>query len=72
MPTRIWRSSGGHLTVSFKVKNTGKRAGTEIVQVYASLPDNAGEPPHRLIGWDRVELAAGEEKPVSISSQKIA
>lgn len=62
--------AGDFLTVSFKVKNIGERAGTEIVQVYASLPDNAGEPPHRLIGWDRVELAAGEEKPVSISIPK--
>lgn len=62
--------AGDFLTVSFKVKNTGERAGTEIVQVYASLPDNAGEPPQRLIGWDRVELAAGEEKPVSISIPK--
>jgi hypothetical protein len=47
-------------TVSFTVKNAGKRGGTEIAQVYASLPDAAGEPPKRLIGWARVELAAGE------------
>ena len=54
------------LAVSFTVKNTGNRAGTEIAQVYASLPDSAGEPPKRLIGWARVELAAGESKVVSI------
>lgn len=54
------------LTVSFSVKNTGKRAGTEIAQIYASLPDSAGEPPKRLIGWARVELAPGESKQVSI------
>ena len=53
-------------TVSFTVKNTGKRGGTEIAQVYASLPDAAGEPPKRLIGWSRVELAAGESKEVTI------
>jgi len=58
--------SGDALAVSFTVKNTGKRAGTEIAQVYASLPDSAGEPPKRLIGWARVELAAGESKEVSI------
>ena len=58
--------SGDQLAVSFTVKNTGKRAGTEIAQVYASLPDAAGEPPKRLIGWARVELAAGESKEVSI------
>jgi len=54
------------LAISFTVKNTGKRAGTEIAQVYASLPDAAGEPPKRLIGWARVELAPGESKDVSI------
>ena len=57
---------GATLTVSFTVKNTGRRAGTEIAQVYASLPDAAGEPPKRLIGWARVELGAGESKLVAI------
>ena len=50
------------IAVTFTVKNTGKRAGTEIAQVYASLPDAAGEPPKRLIGWARVDLAPGESK----------
>jgi beta-glucosidase len=58
--------SGEAVSVSFTVRNTGKRAGTEIAQVYASLPDAAGEPPKRLIGWVRVELAPGESKQVSI------
>jgi beta-glucosidase len=58
--------SGETVSVSFTVRNTGKRAGTEIAQVYAQLPDAAGEPPKRLIGWARVELAPGESKPVSI------
>lgn len=52
--------------ISFTVRNTGKRAGTEIAQVYASLPGTAAEPPKRLIGWARVELAPGESKQVSI------
>ena len=58
--------SGETVEVSFTVRNTGKRAGTEIAQVYASLPDAAGEPPKRLIGWARVELTPGESKQVSI------
>jgi beta-glucosidase len=57
----------GDLTaVSFTVKNSGKRPGTEIAQVYASLPDAAGEPPKRLVGWTRIELAPGESKQVSV------
>jgi beta-glucosidase len=59
--------NGDAVTVSFTVKNTGKRAGTEIAEVYASLPDSAGEPPKRLIGWTRVDLAAGESRQVSVT-----
>ncbi|MDR3739646.1 MAG: beta-glucosidase [Terracidiphilus sp.] len=61
---------GDTTTVSFTVKNTGKRAGTEIAQVYASLPDSAGEPPKRLVGWSRVELTPGESKQVSVDVAK--
>ena len=60
-------ASGHSLTVSFNVKNTGKRAGKEIVQVYATLPASAGEPPKRLIGWQKVELAAGESKTINLA-----
>jgi beta-glucosidase len=54
------------LSVSFTVKNTGRRAGTEIAQVYASFPDAAGEPPKRLIGWTRIDLGPGEAKTVTV------
>ena len=54
------------LTVSFRLKNTGKRSGEEIAEIYASLPDEAGEPPKRLVGWEKVHLEAGESKEVSL------
>jgi beta-glucosidase len=57
---------GDSTTVSFTVKNTGKYAGSEIAQIYASLPDSAGEPPKRLVGFARVELKPGESKQVSV------
>jgi hypothetical protein len=60
-------ASGHNVSVSFAVKNTGKRAGKEIAQVYASLPAATGEPPKRLIGWQKVELAPGESKTVSLT-----
>ena len=59
--------AGDGLSVSFMVKNTGKRAGTEIAQVYTGFPDAAGEPPKRLIGWTRVNLAPGEQKAVTVA-----
>jgi beta-glucosidase len=62
--------SGDGLTVSFTVKNSGKRGGTEIAQVYASLPDAAGEPPKRLVGWARVDLKPGESKVVTIPVER--
>jgi hypothetical protein len=60
------KTAGDTTSVSFTVRNTGKCVGTEIAQVYASLPDAANEPPKRLIGWARVELAPGESKQVSV------
>ncbi len=52
--------------VSFAVKNTGKRAGVEIAEVYATLPAASGEPFKRLVGWARVELKPGEAKTVTV------
>ena len=53
--------------VTFQVKNTGKRAGAEVAEVYAVLPKAAGEPFKRLIGFTKVPLAAGESKRVTVS-----
>lgn len=52
--------------VVFDVVNTGARAGAEIAQVYATLPEAAGEPFKRLVAWERVTLAAGESKSVTL------
>jgi len=54
-------------TAIVTVKNTGKRAGAEIVQMYAALPNEAGEPPKRLVGWSKVQLNPGEAKDVTIT-----
>ena len=54
-------------TVRFTVTNTGKRAGTEISEVYASLPKGADEPYKRLTGWKRVTLAPGESQSITIA-----
>ncbi|MGC5170666.1 glycoside hydrolase family 3 C-terminal domain-containing protein [Microbacterium sp. DT81.1] len=59
-------TASGTATVSFAVKNTGDVAGAEIPQVYLTFPEAAGEPGKRLIGFDRIELAAGEERTVEV------
>jgi beta-glucosidase len=53
-------------SVSFRVKNTGQRGGAETAQVYAMLPAAAGEPFKRLVAWEKVTLAPGESKAVSL------
>ena len=53
-------------TVRFTVKNTGKRAGTEIAEVYARLPKGTDESYKRLAGWKRVTLAPGESQVESL------
>jgi beta-glucosidase len=56
------------LSATFTVRNTGSRAGTEVAQVYAVLPASTGETTYkRLAGWDRVALAPGESKTVTVS-----
>jgi beta-glucosidase len=57
---------GKNVRVSFKVTNTGNRAGAEIAEVYAALPESAGEPPKRLVGWSKVKLNGGESKDVTV------
>jgi len=52
--------------VSFTVKNTGPRPGAEIAQVYVQLPSASGESYKRLAAWDRIPLAPGESKVVSL------
>lgn len=52
--------------VSFTVKNTGSRAGAEVAQVYVQLPSAAGESYKRLVAWDRMQLAPGESKTVTV------
>jgi beta-glucosidase len=54
-------------SVTFTVKNTGTRAGADVAQVYAGLPAGAGEPPRRLVAWEKIALAPGESKTVTLA-----
>jgi len=46
------------------VRNTGERAGADVVQVYAALPDP--DAPARLVGFARVEVPADGEAAFAI------
>lgn len=56
--------------VSVAVKNTGARAGDEVVQLYirrTDAPADAGLPMRALRGFKRVKLAPGEMKTVAFT-----
>ena len=63
--------TGDAAKVSVRVRNTGRRAGEEVVQLYVRAPSSAGDRRlHHLEGVARVSLAPGEEKTVSLSLAK--
>jgi beta-glucosidase len=53
-------------SVTFDVRNIGLRAGDEIAEVYVTLPDAAGEPFRKLVGFKRVSLGTGVRKTVEV------
>ena len=57
-------SGGDTVSATFTATNTGGRAGADVPQVY--LTDAAGEKRMRLLGFERVELAPGESKEVTV------
>ncbi len=59
-------------TVHFTVRNTGAHEGTEIAQVYVALPSAAKENYKRLSAWQRVKLAPGESKEVTLALQPLS
>ncbi|MCB1261414.1 MAG: glycoside hydrolase family 3 C-terminal domain-containing protein [Acidimicrobiales bacterium] len=59
--------AGPHEAISCTVTNTGDRAGSTVVQVYAGLPSSAhARPQRRLVGFRRVTLEAGASTTVAI------
>lgn len=62
-----FEAEGGEtVTASFTVTNIGDRAGTDVPQVY--LTSAPGERRMRLLGFERIELAPGESRRVSITA----
>lgn len=66
---------GGRATVSIEVKNTGKVAGDEVVQLYIHpTQSSVPQPPKELRGFERVSLKPGESKKVvlMLSGEQLA
>ncbi len=59
-------AGGDTLTIDFDVANTGARAGKDAPQVY--LTGAAGKTLQRLIGFEKVALAPGETRHVTVTA----
>jgi beta-glucosidase len=71
-PRLIADPAGSAWRVATRVRNTGPRSGAEVVQVYLSLPAAANhlgavQPPKRLVGFQKIELAAGASQDIAIA-----
>ncbi len=57
----------GKVTLTVPVTNTGKREGTETIQVYVKSLDDAGAPIKALKGFQKLMLSPGETKNFSVT-----
>ncbi len=61
-------AAGRSLAFGFNLKNTGKLDGEEVVQVYLSdLEASAAVPIHKLVGFKRVKVKAGENRRIKFT-----
>jgi beta-glucosidase len=59
--------SKGEVTISVDVKNSGKRDGDEVVQMYVAYPNSSVmHPIEELKNFRRISLHAGESRTVSL------
>lgn len=57
---------GGGIRARFTLRNTGKRRGMAVGQIYASPAAGGWEAPKRLVGFAKVDLAPGASKAVEV------
>ena len=60
------RLDGQDLVVKFQVRNTGRRDGKDVAQVYVSPMAGGWEAPKRLAAFKKVELQPGATEPVEL------
>lgn len=60
-------NANGSVTVRFSVRNTGQRRGMDVAQVYASPANGGWEAPKRLAAFQKVDVAPGASRAVSVT-----
>jgi beta-glucosidase len=67
---KIDKAPDGGLDVKVHIKNTGSVESDEVPQVYlgapSEIPDGVQFPVRTLVGFDRIHLAAGESRTVTL------
>ena len=61
--------AGAPVTVTATVTNTGSVAGAEVVRVSLGVPVE-GQPPKRLVGFQRVFVEPGASQPVTVTIER--
>jgi beta-glucosidase len=59
-------AGNANFQVACDLTNTGSVSGAEVVQVYLGMPASLGEPPRRLVGWQKLTLQPGATQHVTI------
>jgi beta-glucosidase len=71
----LWRETsaqGQRLGISLMLTNTGKRAGSELMQVYLRLPEATNISSQRLVGVNRIFVPAGAAERVQFILDPLA
>lgn len=63
---RVAKRSSGRYVATVHLRNTGARAGAQVVQVYVGFPSSTGEPPRQLKAFDKIFLRPGESGTVKL------
>jgi beta-glucosidase len=64
---KVTPGSGNTANVTFDVTNTGSRSGSEVAELYVTMPAAAGEPPIQLKGFQKLALSPGATGHASIA-----
>lgn len=60
-------TSGQAMHIGVEIRNTSKRNGEDVIQVYAAGSSSAGAPPKQLQGFAKVTLSPGGSKHVTVT-----